>query len=73
MTRATANPLRRIVQTMDSEMVAEVRDRTLTLRAKGGRAGGPTEVTVTWGAIYVRCMMAIAEEKRRSRRKGKRR
>ncbi len=73
MTRATDRPLRRLVQTMDSEMVAEIRDRTLTLRAKGGRAGGPSEVSVTWGAIYVRCMMAVADEKRRARRKGSRR
>jgi hypothetical protein len=66
-------PLRRLVETMDSEMVVELTDRLCTLRPKGTRRGGPAEVEITWGALYLRLMAARAEEKRRAKKKGRRR
>lgn len=71
MTRATEKPVRRIVVTEDrygyAEYVVEIRARTLTMRPSRTRRGGPQEVTLPFGAIYVRAMMARVEGKRRAR------
>lgn len=73
MTRATAHAIRRVVTTTDGEMVAEITDRTLALRPLRSRRGGPGEVVVLWGSIYLRAMLARVEEKKREKRKGKKR
>lgn len=71
MTRATDKPVRRIVVTEDrfgrTEYVAEVRARTLTLRPVRTRRGGPQEIELPFGAIYLRGMMARVDRKRRTR------
>lgn len=68
VTRATPKPLRRVVTTMDGEFVAEIRQRTLTLRPLRSRAGGPLEITVTWGAMYVRAMSVQVDRQRAAKR-----
>lgn len=68
MTRATPKPLKRVVTTADGEFVAEIRARTLTLRPIRSRAGGPLEITVTWGAMYVRQMSVQADRERAAKR-----
>ena len=78
MTRATQKPVVRVVVGGDDrlgrqELVAEVRDRVLTLRPVRTRREGPQEVTVPWGAIYLRAMVARVEEERRVKGKRKRR
>ena len=52
-------------------MVAEVRDRVLTLRPSRTRKGGPAEITVSWEAIYYRAMLAQVEAERRIKRHGR--
>ncbi len=68
-TRATSKPLRRVVQTMDGELVAEITDRVLTLRPPKTRRGGPAEISVVWGSIYLRGMVALVEERRKMKRR----
>ena len=53
-------------------LVLEVRGDFLTLRPRRTRRGGPLEVAVAWGALYVRAMWTQAGQ-RRPRRKGGRR
>ena len=74
MTRATSKPVIRKVLTGDdrigrTEMVAEVRDRTLTLRPLHTRKGGPQEVEITFGGIYLKAMSARVDEQRRAHRR----
>jgi hypothetical protein len=71
MTRATSRPVRRAVATMDGELVAEVRDRTLTLRPVRTRVGGPAEIVVSWGHIYLRAMIDRVEDTRRAKRRAR--
>lgn len=65
-------PTVRIVLTTTGEYVAELNDRTLTLRPIRTRRGGPQEVTIPWGAIYVREMWERAEEIRRAKARARR-
>lgn len=64
MTRADAEtPTRRIVvyePDRGSELVLEVRARTLTLRPLRSRAGGEAEIVVTWSGIYDMALMRRA-------------
>lgn len=71
MTKATARPVRRKVVARDDEFVAELRDRTLTLRPIRTRSGGPAEITVTWGQIYLRAMMQRADTRKSKKRGGR--
>lgn len=72
MTRADeAHPLRRVVSTTDGEFVVEVLKHEIRLRPLRTKRGGPAEIQVPWGAIYYRAMLARAEDKIRSKRKGK--
>ena len=50
MTRATSKPLKRIVAGADGDLVAEIREETLTLRPKWARP--ETAVSMRWGLIY---------------------
>lgn len=69
-------PTRREVDSSHGPLVAELLDRMLTLRPKGARAGGPAEISVTFGQIYQRAMedrvLAKLREKQRQRRKARR-
>lgn len=72
MTRATDKPVRRVVSSDDGDLVAEIRDRTLTLRPVRTRKGGPAEVLTTFGGIYTRCLMSRVDAiPRRKVRRGK--
>lgn len=79
MTRASAKPLVRIVlggtERMGlTEMVLEVTDLEARLRPLRTRRGGPQEVVVPWGALYLRAIQARVESERRTKqRKGGRR
>lgn len=68
MTKASdTKPTRRTVQTMDGDMVVEVGAAYVTMRPKHARKGGPAEVQVPWGAIYLRAMRDRADDVRRER------
>jgi len=54
VTRATARPLRRVVVGLHGELVAEIRERTLTLRPLRTRRGGRAELVIPWESIYIR-------------------
>lgn len=45
-------PTVRCVVGMHGDYVIEAHDRSLTLRPKGCRRGGRTEVTMTWERVY---------------------
>lgn len=56
----------------DAELVLELTERTVTLRPK--RARDPSAaVTLRWGSIYTRGLMAAAEEHQRAKRAKARR
>ena len=63
MTRATSKPVRRIVVGMHGELVAEIRDHTLTLRPLRTRAGGRAEVSIAWESIYIRSFPVAKKSK----------
>ena len=69
-------PTVRLVLALDGEFVAEMTDRTLALRPKGTRRGGPSEKVIMWGSIYLRAVEAEIEAKRkekaRRRKRGRR-
>jgi len=68
MTRATDQPLRRIVRDQSGrEYVAEVRADTLMLRPLRSRRGGPADVSIGWGAIYIRACLMQSRTQRRVR------
>ena len=73
MTRADeTKPVRRVVQTDDGEMVAEVRARTLTLRPVRTRKGGPAEVCLSFSSLYTRALLArVTPLEQRKRRKAR--
>jgi len=50
MTRATSKPLKRIVESADGDLIAEIRADTLTLRPKWARP--EAAVSMRWGLIY---------------------
>lgn len=65
MTRATDKPLRRIVRdSQGREYVAELRADTVSLRPLRSRRGGPADVTVGWGSLYVRSFRAPSKRRR---------
>ena len=66
-------PTVRTVVTMDGFMTAEINDNTLTLRPVGRKRGGPTEVTISWGKLYIRAMMDKVDAERAAKRKAKKR
>jgi hypothetical protein len=71
-TRATEKPVKRIVESVyaglqTSAFVVEVRARTLTLRPTRTKRGGPAEISLTYGAIYLRAMQAQVDAKLRER------
>lgn len=53
--------------------VLEVCERTLRLRPKGTRSGGPAEVEVTFTALYDHLLMARARREAAERRSRRRR
>jgi len=72
MTRATEKPLRRLVQAGSfGTMVLELRAETIVLRPYRSRRGGPAEVLVSHGAIYLRSMMVRVEAERAAKRKAR--
>jgi len=82
MTRATrqvrdkegyiiSKPTVRTVVTMDGFMIAELNDHTLTLRPVGRKRGGPTEVTISWGKLYIRAMMDKVDAEKAAKRKAR--
>jgi hypothetical protein len=78
MTRATdSRPTRRVLITIDGvELVVELRRRSITVRPLGSRRGGPAEVELTPGSIYLRALMDRIDQERRekmARRKHRRR
>ena len=72
MTRAhEVKPLRRVVRDQKAlEYVAEIRADSLTLRPLRCRRGGPADVSIGWGAVYVRACMAKQIVKRRKVSRG---
>lgn len=74
MTRAKDEaPTRRLMTSLDGEdYVIELAARYLRLRPKGTRRGGPAEVSVTPGQLYVRLMVVRADERRRERKRKRR-
>lgn len=73
MTRAEKSPVRRVVGTrFDGELVAEVRHFHLLLRPLGTRRGGPREVALPWGLLYLHGIQVRVEEERREKSKTKR-
>lgn len=63
-------PVRRMMDGIrGGNYAVEVRARTVVIRPKGARRGGPAEVTVTPGAVYVRAMMAQAEARKAMKRR----
>jgi len=78
VTRASdSRPTRRVMLTIDGmELVIELRRRTITIRPLGTRRGGPAEVEITLGSIWVRVLMDRADQAHReklARRKARRR
>lgn len=75
MTRATEKPVRRIVVAEDrfgtTEYVVEIRSRTMTIRPIRTRRGGPQEVELPFGAVYLRGMISRVEAEKRERRRGR--
>lgn len=73
-TRASSKPLKRLVLSVDAsqEFVAEITDRVLTLRPPKTRRGGPQEIQIGWGSIYLRAMMTRVEEQRKLKRRKRR-
>ncbi len=68
-TRATAKPLRRVVNGMRAgELTVEIRDTEVTLRPFHSRRGGAGEVTVTWLTIYTDAILRRDLKPRRRRR-----
>ena len=58
MTRATDKPLRRVVRDAQGrEYVAELRADTVSLRPLRSRRGGPADVVMGWGALYLRGLL----------------
>jgi hypothetical protein len=71
VTRATSKAVRRVVITpRGEELVAEVRDGTLTLRPKGSWVNGSSQVSVNWGKLYVMLMQESVPPRRRRVRRG---
>lgn len=66
MTKASdTRPTRRFMDGIRGPgYVVELRAAVLVIRPKGARRGGPAEITVTPGAIYVRSMMAQADARK---------
>jgi hypothetical protein len=66
-------PTRRMMAGFRGDHYAvELRSKVVIIRPKGARRGGPAEVTVTPGAMYVRAMMAQAEARKAMKRRGRR-
>lgn len=61
-TRASARPVKRVVA---DRFIAEIRDRTLTLRPLRTRVDGPQQIEVTWEAVYIRAIMARVDAAKR--------
>lgn len=72
MTRATEHPLRRVVESGEGPMILEITSRTIALRPYRSRRGGPAEIVVTHGAIYLRAMMARVDAAQRAKRRARR-
>lgn len=71
MTRATEAPLRRIVRDRRGhEYVAEIRADILSLRPLRTRRGGRADVSIGWGAVYVRGCLARPKAPRRPVSRG---
>lgn len=60
-------PTVRSVVGLHGAYVVEAHDRSLTLRPKGARRGGPAEVTLTWEQVYA---AGIPPVRRRKVRRG---
>lgn len=73
MTKANdVRPTRReVLSKYDGVIVAEITARTLKLRPKGCRRGGPAEITVTWGSIFNRALADQAAERAKQKRRGR--
>jgi hypothetical protein len=69
VTRIGARVLTRIVTSEEGDFVAVFTDRSLTLRPKRSRRAGAT-ITVTWGAIYLRALLAATPKRTRKVRRG---
>jgi len=78
VTRASdSRPTRRVLLNIDGvELVVQLRARSITIRPLGTRRGGPAEVELTPGSIYVRALLDRAEQAHRekmARRRARRR
>lgn len=75
MTRGNnMRPTRRLMAgRRGDEYVVELGLDVITIRPKRARRGGPAEVTVLPGQIYVRAMMAMINASKPSRRRRGRR
>ena len=73
MTPATTKGTRRLVMapqlTGETELyVAEVKQYELTLRPYRAKRGGPAEVSIPWGAIYLRQVAEQVNAERRAKK-----
>jgi hypothetical protein len=66
-------PTVRVTQSKSGELVVELTARTLRIRPLRTRRGGPAEVEIPVGAVYIQAMARRAEERRRARAKSRRR
>jgi hypothetical protein len=73
MVRATnERPTRRRVSSrLGQEYVVELRAETIAIRLKGARRGGPMEVFVTPGAVFIRALQARVDKEKAEKRKAR--
>jgi hypothetical protein len=66
---SNTRPTRRVLEAPrhDRPFVVELLSEVIILRPKGARRGGPAEVVVLPGAVYVRAMMQQTRSRRTRR------
>lgn len=74
MTRAseTRPTVRQLESVLGDTYVVELRRTTITVRPKGSRKGGRSEVSITPGALYLRLMQARVDAEKASKRRARR-
>jgi hypothetical protein len=73
MTRASdTRPTRRLLAGAFGDYVVELTGRTIVVRPKGTRRGGPAEVVTTPGKLHVRLVAERVAEQLAAKRKARR-
>lgn len=64
------NPTVRVMQDADGkELIVSIGATFITIRPKGSRVGGETQVSTTPGAVYIRALMGAVEREKAERRR----